>query len=225
MPKLVFWLDVDNTLIANDDVKNDFDQHLQVEVGPRLAERFWQLYESVRKEESLVDIPLTLERFREQTSATEMDDLTYQHVCSIFDNYPFTQALYPHALETVQYLNTLGVAVIVSDGDPIFQSEKIQNSSLAEAVEGRVLLYVHKQDHLQETIRAYPGDLYVAIDDKPDILFDTKRHLGDRVTTTFVRQGKYAKQLPDHFSADITVDHIGDLLSYSAEQFLKAASK
>jgi hypothetical protein len=225
MPKLVFWLDVDNTLIANDEVKNDFDQHLRVEVGPQLAERFWQLYEEVRKEESLVDIPLTLERFREQTPITEMDDLTYQHVRSIFDNYPFTKALYPYALETVQYLNTLGGAVIVSDGDPVFQSEKILNSSLAEAVEGHVLLYVHKQEHLQETMQAYPGDHYAAVDDKPDILLDTKKLLGDRVTTVFVRQGKYAKQLPDHFSADITVDHIGALRAYSAEQFLEAARK
>jgi hypothetical protein len=225
MPKLVFWLDVDNTLIANDDVKNDLDQHLRVEVGPQLAERFWQLYEVVRKEKSLVDIPLTLERFREQTPMTEMDDLTYQHVRSIFNNYPFTQALYPYALETVQYLNTLGTNVIVSDGDPIFQSEKILNSSLAEAVEGHVLLYVHKQEYLQETMHAYPGDHYVAVDDKPDILLDTKNLLGERVTTVFVRQGKYARQLPDHFSADIAVDHIGDLRTYSAEQLLEAAEK
>lgn len=225
MPKLVFWLDVDNTLIANDDVKNDFDQHLQAEVGAQLAERFWDLYEEVRKEESLVDIPLTLERFREQTSNAEMDDLTYQHVRSIFNNYPFSKALYPYALETVQHLCTLGTTVIVSDGDPIFQSEKILSSNLAEAVEGRVLLYVHKQEHLQDTMRAYPGDHYVAVDDKSDILLDTKKLLGDRVTIVFVRQGKYANQLPEHFSADITVDHIGDLRSYSAEQFLKTAKK
>jgi len=225
MPKLVFWLDVDNTLVANDDVKDDLDMHLQVEVGPQLAERFWALYEEVRKEESLVDIPLALDRFREQTSIAEMDDLTYQHVRSIFNNYPFPKALYPYALETVQHLNTLGTTVIVSDGDPIFQSEKILSSNLAEAVEGRVLLYIHKQEHIQETMKAYPGDHYVAVDDKPDILLDTKNLLGDRVTIVFVRQGKYAKQLPEHFSADITVDHIGDLRTYSAGQFLETAKK
>ena len=225
MPKLVFWLDVDNTLIANDGVKNDLDQHLRAEVGSQLAERFWDLYEEVREEESLVDIPLALERFREQTSPAEMDDLTYQHVRSIFNNYPFSKALYPYALETVQHLNTLGTAVIVSDGDPIFQSEKILSSNLAEAVEGRVLLYVHKQEHLQDTMKAYPGDHYVAVDDKPDILLDTKKLLGDRVTIAFVRQGKYAKQLPEHFSADITVDHIGNLRTYSAEQFLETVKK
>jgi phosphoglycolate phosphatase-like HAD superfamily hydrolase len=225
MPKLVFWLDVDNTLVANDDVKNDLDQHLQVEVGPQLAERFWALYEEVRKEESLVDIPLALERFRAQTSTAEMDDLTYQHVRSIFNNYPFSKALYPYALETVRHLNTLGTTVIVSDGDPIFQSEKIISSNLAEAVGGRVLLYIHKQEHLQETIKAYPGDHYVAVDDKPDILLDTKNLLGDRATIVFVRQGKYAKQLPEHFSADITVDHIGDLRTYTAKQFLEAVKQ
>jgi hypothetical protein len=201
------------------------DQHLQAEVGSQLAERFWELYEEIRKEESVVDIPLALTRFREQTPLTEMDELTYQHVCSIFNNYPFTKALYPYALETVQHLNTLGTTVIVSDGDPIFQSEKILNSNLAEIVEGRVLLYIHKQEHLPETMKAYPGDHYVAIDDKPDILLDTKKLLGDRITIVFVRQGKYAKLLPEHFSADITVDRIGDLLTYSAEQFLETAKK
>lgn len=225
MPKLVFWLDVDNTLVANDDVKEDLDQHLQVEAGPQLAERFWALYEEIRKQESLVDIPLALERFREQTSTAEMDDQTYQHIRSIFNNYPFSKVLYPYALETVQHLNTLGTAVIVSDGDPIFQAEKILSSNLAEAVEGRVLLYVHKQEHLQDTMKAYPGDHYVAVDDKPDILLDTKNLLGNRVTVVFVRQGKYAKQLPEHFSADITVDHIGDLRTYSAEQFLETVKK
>jgi hypothetical protein len=225
MPKIVFWLDVDNTLITNDDVKNDLDQHLQAEVGPQLTRRFWELYEEVREEEGLVDIPLALDRFRKQTPITEMDELTYRHVSSIFNNYPFNEALYPYALEAVQHLSTLGTTVIVSDGDPIFQAEKILNSSLAEIVEGRVLLYVHKQEHLQETMRAFPGDHYVAIDDKPDILLDTKNLLGDRVTIVFVRQGKYAKQLPAHFSADITVDHIGDLRSYNAEQFLEIVKK
>ena len=220
MPALVFWLDVDNTLIANDDVKEDLDRHLQSEVGPQLAQRYWDLYEQVRKEESVVDIPRALVELREQTSLAEMDELTFQHVKSIFDNYPFIKALYPYALETVQHLGTLGTTVIVSDGDPIFQSEKILNSSLAEIVDGRVLLYIHKQQHLEETMKAYPGDHYVMVDDKPDILLDTKELLQERVTTVFVRQGKYAKQLPEHFQADIALNPIGDLPSYIAPQFL-----
>lgn len=221
MPTLVFLIDVDNTLIANDEVKKDLDAHMQVELGPGLTARFWDLYEQVRKEESVVDIPLALRRLREQTPLAELDEQTFAHVESIFDNYPFFQALYPHTLETLQHLCTIGLTVIVSDGDQYFQAEKIFNSDLAEIVEGRVLLYVHKQKHLDEILRQYPADHYAMIDDKPDILADSKVLMGERLTTVFVKQGKYAAgPLPANFTPDITVLHIGDLRSYSAEQFL-----
>jgi FMN phosphatase YigB (HAD superfamily) len=150
-----------------------------------------------------------------------VDENTFAHVESIFENFPFFQALYPYALETLQHLRTYGLTVIVSDGDRYFQAEKIVNSSLADAVEGRVLIYIHKQEHLDEIQQRWPADHYVMIDDKPSILADTKQILQDRVTTVFVKQGKYAQQpLPAHFVPDISVDHIGDLRSYRAEQFL-----
>ena len=221
MPTLVFLLDVDNTLLANDEVKKDFDAHLQVELGPALTARFWDLYEQARREESVVDIPLALKRLREQTPLTELDEQTFDHVVSIFENYPFFKALYPHTLETLQHLRTIGLTVILSDGDQFFQAEKIFHSDLADAVEGRVLLYVHKQQHLDEVMRLYPADHYVMIDDKPDILADSKAIIGKRLTTVFVKQGKYAAgKLPANFTPDITVLHIGDLQTFSAEQFL-----
>lgn len=219
---LVFWLDVDNTLLSNDDVKEDLDQHLQVELGPTLTRRFWEIYEQVRKEKDVVDIPLALARLREETPLSAMDEQTYRHVHSIFDNYPFYDRLYPHTLETLQHLRTLGLTVIVSDGDLCFQAEKIVNSSLAEAVEGRVLLFIHKQQHLDEIMQRYPADHYVMIDDKPDILQDAKELLGNLLTTVLVKQGKYGQTLlPKNFTPDISVLHIGDLRSYTAKQFLQ----
>jgi FMN phosphatase YigB (HAD superfamily) len=221
MTDLVFLLDVDNTLIANDDVKKDYDTHMQVELGPALTERFWDMYETVRKEEGVVDIPNSLKRLREEVPLSELDAQTYLHVVSIFDNYPFYKALYPHAIETLHYLRTLGLTVIVSDGDLFFQAEKIVHSSLADAVEGRVLLFTHKQQHLDEIKQAYPANHYVMIDDKPDILADSKQIMGDRLTTVFVHQGKYADaELPDHFVPDINVSHIADLSNIDAERFL-----
>ncbi|HZO74436.1 MAG TPA: hypothetical protein VFB60_19695 [Ktedonobacteraceae bacterium] len=218
---LVFWLDVDNTLLSNDDIKEDLDQHLQVELGSKLTKRYWEIYEQVRKEKDVVDIPLALARLREETPLSEMDEQTYLHVHSIFDNYPFYQQLYPYTLETLQHLRSLGLTVIVSDGDLYFQAEKIVNSSLADAVEGRVLLFIHKQQHLDEIMQRYPADHYVMIDDKPDILQDAKGLLGELLTTVLVRQGKYGQApLPKNFTPDITVLHIGDLRSYRAEQFL-----
>jgi len=220
MPKIVFLLDVDNTLLDNDRVKTELDAALRSEIGEELTARFWQLYEQIRQEKGVVDIPLTLIRLREQTSLAEMDERTYQHVRSIFEHFPFQQFLYPHAIETLEYLCSIGVPVIVSDGDLNFQAEKIFNSSLADAVEGRVLLYIHKQERLPEIMRLYPADHYVMIDDKPAILADVKKALGDKVTTVFVKQGKYAHEnLPQGFSPDITVEHIADLQYYKLEDF------
>jgi FMN phosphatase YigB (HAD superfamily) len=221
MPTLVFLIDVDNTLIDNDSVKRDLDVHLKVEMGEQVTNRFWELYEKTREEGDVINIPLALKWLREQTPLSELDEQTYQHVHSIFDNYPFFNALYPNALETLRYLRTLGITVIVSDGDLYFQAEKIFNSNLAETVEGRVLLYTHKQEHLQEIMKLYSADHYVMIDDKPQILIDSKLILGEKLTTVFVKQGKYAADpKTENFQPDISVQHFGDLRSYSAEQFL-----
>ncbi len=223
MPSIVFLLDVDNTLLDNDGVKANLDQHLQAVLGPELTKRFWDIYEQVRKDKGVVDIPEALTRFREQTSTAEMDEQTYLHIRSLFEHYPFDKALYPYALETIRHLKMIGQVVIVSDGDLYFQAEKIFNSSLADTVEGRVLLYTHKQEHLDEIIQRYPADHYVIIDDKPDILADTKKVLGPKVTTVFVKQGKYAaRKPPEDFIPDIIIDHIGDLRNYTAEQFLRS---
>jgi FMN phosphatase YigB (HAD superfamily) len=221
MPSLDFLIDVDNTLIDNDFVKSDLEEHIKVQMGETLNNRYWELYERAREESRVVDIPLALKWLREQTPLSELDEQTYLHVHSLFDNYPFFNALYPHALETLGYLSTLGLTVIVSDGDLYFQAEKIFNSDIAETVEGRVLIYTHKQEHLQEIVELYPANHYVMIDDKPEILSDSKLIWGDKLTTVFVKQGKYAAgSKPENFQPDISVQHIGDLRSYSREQFL-----
>lgn len=222
MTQLAFLLDVDNTLLSNDEVKKQLDQHLREDMGDALARRFWNIYEQVRHERGVVDIPLSLQRLRAEVPTEKLDQATYQRVHALFDTYPFFQNLYPHALETLHYLRTLGLTIIVSDGDQYFQAEKIINSHLAEAVEGRVLIYTHKQEHLAEILGRYPADQYVMIDDKPQILADTKKLLGRRLSTVFVKQGKYAQEaLPQKFHPDISVEHIGDLRNIPVEQFLQ----
>ena len=221
MPTLVFLIDVDNTLINNDFVKSDLDEHIKVQMGETVTRRFWELYERTREESDVIDIPLALKWLREQTPLSELDEQTYQHVHSLFDNYPFFNALYPHTLEILRYLRTFGLTVVVSDGDLYFQAEKIFNSAIAETVDGRVLLYKHKQEHLQEIMKQYPSDHYAMIDDKPEILAESKLILGNNLTTIFVQQGKYAAgPKPENFTPNISVQHIGDLRNYSVEQFL-----
>ena len=221
MPTLVFLIDVDNTLIDNDFVKSDLDEHIKVQMGETVTNHFWELYEQTREDGDVINIPLALKWLREQTPLSELDEQTYEHVHSLFDNYPFFNALYPYTLETLRYLRTLGLTVILSDGDLYFQAEKIFNSAIAETVEGRVLLYTHKQEHLHEIMKQFPTDHYAMIDDKPQILIDSKLILGNKLTTVFVQQGKYAAgPKPENFHPDISVQHFGDLRSYSAEQFL-----
>lgn len=221
MQTLVFLLDVDNTLLDNDAVKADWDEQLRRELGHTLIARFWEMYERVRRERGVVDIPLALSRLRELTPT--MDEQTYQHIRSLFFNYPFYKRLYPHAIETVEHLRAMGLTVIVSDGDPVFQVEKINRSYLAEAVGGRVLIFTHKQEHLDEITRAYPADHYVMVDDSPRVLHASKQMMRNRLTTVFVVQGHYATGQPlEGFTPDLTVPHIGDLRNYSREQLLAA---
>ena len=223
MTRLAFLLDVDNTLLANDEVKKNLDLRLHPTLGEKLAQRFWEIYEQVRQEKGVVDIPLSLQRLRAEVPAAALDEATYQQAHAVFDTYPFFENLYPHVIETLHHLRELGLTVIVSDGDQYFQAEKIVNSHLAAAVEGRVLIYTQKQKHLEEILQRYPSDQYIMVDDKAGILADSKALLGKRLVTVFVRQGKYAQEaLPANFVPDIDVDHIGELRAFAAEQFLRA---
>jgi FMN phosphatase YigB (HAD superfamily) len=221
MQTLVFLLDVDNTLLDNDAIKADWDEQLRGELGHTLTAKFWEIYEQVRRERGVIDIPQALSRLREQTPS--MNEQTYHHIRSLFFNYPFYKRLYPYTIETLEYLRSMGQTVIVSDGDLVFQVEKITRSHLAEAVGGRVLIFAHKQEHLDEITRAYPADHYVMVDDNAHILRDAKQIMRDRLTTVFVLQGHYAVgQQPAGFTPDLTIPHIGDLRNYRREQMLVA---
>ena len=226
MTTLTFWIDVDNTLLANDTVKEKENAFLQTELGAALTEHYWDTYEQVRKDEEVVDIPETLRRFREEIPLSQLDEQTYQHIYSMFENYPFYEDLYPQVDKTLHYLSTFGTTVIVSDGDLRYQSEKILNSDLAEMVDGRVMLFVHKQQHLDEIMQRYPAEHFAIIDDKPQILFDTKKLLGDKLTTVFVKQGKYALEaFPEGFLPNITVDHFKDLQTLPSSAFLATTTQ
>ena len=214
--RLSFYLDVDNTLLDNDALKDYLAAQLSAALGDDGAALFWNLYEDVRSERDVVDIPLTARRFAERTG----NETQARIVDRILDDVPFKTFVYPHAFDTIRHLKTLGVVGILSDGDEIFQSRKIEGSGLGAAVDGCILVYPHKEDHLGEAARCQPADHMVLIDDKVRILDNVRRLLGDHVTTVHVLQGHYARELPpDRFSASITVTSIGDLRSLDAAQF------
>ncbi len=137
-------------------------------------------------------------------------------------DYPFANRLYPGALDVLERLCSWGQTVILSDGDVVFQPRKVERSGIFEAVDGRVLIYIHKEEELGDVVRRYPAEHYVLVDDKPRILTAEKKVWGDRVTTILPRQGQFARA-PDAASypaADLTVERIGDLVAYDLPALL-----
>ncbi|MCE3223554.1 MAG: uncharacterized protein K0S58_1734 [Nitrospira sp.] len=221
-PPMVVLFDVDNTLLDNDGVTADLKQHLRREVGPAREERYWAIFEQLRRELGYVDYLGALQRYRLQFPR-DPHLLTVSH---FLVNYPFADRLFPQALEVVRHVKTWGKAVILSDGDVVFQPLKIDRSGLQEAVEGNVLIYIHKEEELDDVERRYPADQYVLVDDKLRILTAVKARWGKRVTTVFPRQGHYATEpeaLRTYPPADLTVERIGDLLDLDRDRLLAAS--
>ncbi len=208
----VFILDCDNTLLDNDALKADLDTRLRAILGDALTERFWRVYEDVRMAMDTVDFPLTLETFAREAP----DPGQLKRVRSLIMDYPFAQRLYPDTLATLAHLREIGLPAVVSDGDSLYQPLKIERSGLAAAVDGRVLVYIHKEEHLEEVMARWPSDVYVMVDDKARILAETKRRYPELFVTVHVRQGHYGLD-PERFSPapDLVVDSIGDLRTFT----------
>lgn len=216
---VVFLFDCDNTLLNNDQVQADLKAHLDREFGSAARDRYWQILEQLRIELGYVDYLGALQRYRlEAPSDTRLLEMS-----SFLVDYPFDQQLYPGALDTLAHCRTYGRTAILSDGDVVFQPRKIQRSGLWKAVEGRVLIYIHKEQMLADMQRHYPARHYVMVDDKLRILAAMKQSLRDRLTTIFPRQGHYALD-PDNIArypaADVTVERIGDLAQYDFSTLL-----
>jgi FMN phosphatase YigB (HAD superfamily) len=222
--KVVFLFDVDNTLLDNDRVAGDLKHHLTNEVGASSAQRYWQIFEQLRAELGYADYLGALQRYRIENPR----DPKLLEMSHFMINYPFANRLYPESLDAVQHAHSLGRAVILSDGDVVFQPLKIDRSGLREAFNGQVLIYIHKELELDDVEAKYPASHYVMVDDKVRILAAIKEHWGTRVTTVFPRQGHYALDtalVAKYPKPDITLERIGEFQQYSLEQFQASAKK
>jgi FMN phosphatase YigB (HAD superfamily) len=207
---VVFFFDVDNTLLNNDHVSRDLKHHLVTKIGEGSAMRYWEIFEQLRKELGYADYLGALQRYRIENPR----DPKVLAVSRFMIDYPFANRLFPGSLDAVAYAQGLGRAVILSDGDVVFQPRKIERSGLHEIFEGRILIYVHKELELDDVEEKYPAAHYVMVDDKVRILTALKKHWGDRVTTVFPRQGHYAldaAEVAKYPKPDITLNHIGEL--------------
>ena len=209
---VVVLIDCDNTLLDNDLVQVDLKAHLAREFGIENRDRYWAILEQLRAEVGYVDYLGALQRYRVATAS----DPRLLLMSSFLVDYPFASRLYPGALEAIRHLRTWGLTVILSDGDVVFQPRKIQRSGLWEAVEGRVLIYIHKEQTLDAVAERYPARHYVMVDDKLRILAAMKQAWQGRLTTVFPRQGHYALDpgnIAAYPAADLTVERIGDLVA------------
>ena len=228
MDDVVFLLDVDNTLLDNDRVQDDLRTHLEEEFGAASRDRYWAIFEALRTELGYADYLGALQRYRRGEASGAMNDPRLLLMSSFLVDYPFADRLYPGALAVIAHLRTWGPTVILSDGDVVFQPRKVQRSGLWQAVEGRVLIYIHKEQMLDDLRQRYPARHYVMVDDKLRILAAMKKSLGDRLTTVFARQGHYAldpNKLSAYPPADLTIARIGDLLDYDFPAFFRPAAR
>jgi FMN phosphatase YigB (HAD superfamily) len=215
---IVFLVDVDNTLLDNDSVQQDLKDHLERAYGADARDRYWRILEDLFSELGYRDYLGALQRFRAE-HPLEVELLS---MSDYLIDYPFADRLFPSALEVLRRLKGLAPTVILSDGDVVFQPRKVERAGLSDAVDGHVLIYIHKEEALDDVERRFPAEHYVLVDDKPRILAAVKRFWGDRVTTVFARQGSYARDaqtvgvLPP---ADLTIERIGDLLSFDLPRF------
>jgi FMN phosphatase YigB (HAD superfamily) len=213
-PGLVCLIDVDNTLIDNDRVKTDVDAKMKELVGEAVTTRFWELYELVRQQMDGVDIPSTLHRIEPEFEDKEF----YRQLYRLWMDFPYRNYIYPGAFDAIQHIKGFAVPFILSDGDASFQLRKIVMSGLSKAVDGNVLIYLHKDHHFEDIALTFRAKHYVMIDDKPNLLAYAKDYYGNNMTTILVKQGKYA-HVPASPAPDKIIAAVQDLASMHKDEF------
>jgi len=216
---VVFLFDVDNTLIDNDRVQAHLSEHLEQTYGAATRDRYWEIFEQLRSELGYADYLGALQRYRSEHPR----DPRLLIVSNFLVNYPFANRLYPNSLDVIEHVKQWGRAVILSDGDVVFQPRKVERSGLSEAVNGNVLIYVHKEKELEDVEQRFPAKHYVMVDDKLRILAAMKGIWRERLTTVWPRQGHYAldpQAIATYPPADLTLERIGDLVNYALPALL-----
>jgi FMN phosphatase YigB (HAD superfamily) len=220
---IVFLVDVDNTLVDNDGIQQDLKDHLEQTYGVAARDRYWRILEDLMVELGYRDYIGALQNFRVE-HPREIELLA---MSSYLMDYPFAERVYPNALEVLKRLRSLAPTVILSDGDVVFQPRKVEHAGLAKIADGNVLIYIHKEEALEDVERRFPAEHYVLVDDKLRILDAVKQVWGERVTTVFPRQGQYAhdaKVLSALPPADVTIERIGDLLDFDLARLSRPRS-
>ncbi len=172
----------------------------------------------MRQKSGVADYLASLQAFRSGLD----DDPQLLEMSDFLLEYPFASLLYPQSLAAIAHLSGIGRPVVLSDGDVVFQPRKIKHSGIWNAVDGDVLIYLHKERVLDHVQRRYPAPHYVVVDDKPNLLAAMKSKLGAQLTTVFVRQGHYALAAGANAvqpSPDRVIEHIGEIATLNLSDF------
>ena len=210
---IAFLVDVDNTLLDNDRFREDVRAHLTETFGEDERDRYWAIQERLFVDLGYRDYLGAVQEWWVAGGRNPRQLAASRYLLE----YPFVERLYPDALEVLAHLRTLGSTAVLSDGEAVFQAHKIVRSGIADAVDGEVLVYVHKEEELDDVERRHPADRYVLVDDKPRILAAAKTHWGERVTTVLPLQGQFAAAGGP--PADVTIAHVGELLELDPTGF------
>jgi len=216
----VFLVDVDNTLLNNDRLQAELREHLESTYGGDCRERYGQILQQLWDTLGYRDYLGALQRYR----AEHPHHVELLAMSQWLLDYPFAARLYPGALEVLAHLQHAAPVVILSDGDVVFQPHKVRRAGLHAAVDGRVLIYIHKEQSLDDVQRRFPARHYVLIDDKPRILAAVKAQWAQRVTTVLPRQGQYALDAAARAVGpmpDLQLGDIAELLAHDAHSLAR----
>jgi FMN phosphatase YigB (HAD superfamily) len=215
---IVFLLDVDNTLLDNDGFAVELSAQLDKSFGADQRMRYWQIFEDLRARSGVADYLGSLEAFRLGLD----DDPKLLEMSQFLLEFPFSKLLFPRALDAIAHLRAMGRPVVLSDGDVVFQPRKIRHSGIWDAVQGAVLIYLHKEKVMDHVQKRHPAAHYVVVDDKPNLLAAMKLIMQDKLTTVFVRQGHYALAPGSNSvspAPDRVIERIGDIATLNSSDF------
>ncbi|HRH87423.1 MAG TPA: HAD family hydrolase [Rubrivivax sp.] len=219
MNDCVFLVDVDNTLLDNDRIQAELRQHLELTYGAACRDRYALFLQQLSDTLGYRDYLGALQRYRNEHPL----HVELLAMSAWLLDYPFAQRLHRGALPLLAHLRHAGPVVVLSDGDVVFQPHKVLRAGIAAAVDD-VLIYIHKEQALDDVQRRHPARHYVLIDDKPHILAAVKRQWQQRVTTILPRQGHYALDpvaLAEAPPPDLQIEHIGELLTHDAHSLAR----
>ncbi|MBK7127384.1 MAG: HAD family hydrolase [Dehalococcoidia bacterium] len=182
----VFLLDIDNTLIDHDELKRQVAAWIDDRVVQPRSGEFWETYEAVRRELGIVDFMEAARRFEDLCGPEPLDGLG-----RFLWGFPFDDLLLPGTRPGWERLAQTGPLAVLCDGERRFQEQKLERIGLLPLLE-HVFVFDHKEDHLGEVERRFPGANFVMFDDKPRILRAMEQRLGSRLHAVHVRHGHYA---------------------------------